>query len=563
MSRSPAPEERLRILLVEDNPSDARLIREAFRDVADAFEVTLVGSLRDAVAQLAKEQFNLILADLGLPDSSGMDTVERLANHAPTCPLVVLTGDDDEKLGLQALKLGAQDYLVKGSLGSGGLAKAAIYAVERARAQNEVAAARADAAAASAREAAALRMRWDLEREVSKRRQAQRELTRQVTRIEALRTVDAAILSSVGTSPVLDVALAQAKLLLNVDAGSVLLRTEGSSTLEVAATVGFATDAYRTRRFEVGTGLSGRCALERLPITIPDLRLSREEFVNRDVLEAEAFVGYHAVPLVAKGVLHGVFEYFARVPLDVDEDWTSFAQTLAGQTAIAIDSARMFARSQQLADYLVHAYDATIEGWARALDLRDRETEGHSRRVTELATDLSRRMGFIDEELVNVRRGALLHDIGKMGVPDAILQKPGPLTPEERQVMELHPKHAYDLLIPIRYLHSAVDIPYGHHEKWDGSGYPRGLAGESISLPARIFAVVDVFDALTSDRPYRSAWSAAKTLPHIRSLSGSHFDPRVVDCLEMHLSERVTNGQGVGTMEVEDLRQALASLAEA
>jgi putative two-component system response regulator len=177
---------------------------------------------------------------------------------------------------------------------------------------------------------------------------------------------------------------------------------------------------------------------------------------------------------------------------------------------------------------LLSAYDATIEGWSRAMDLRDKETEGHTLRVTELSLQLARRMGISEGELVFIRHGALLHDIGKLGVPDAILHKTGKLTGEEWVVMRKHPQFAYEMLYPIEYLRPALDIPYCHHEKWDGTGYPRGLKGEEIPLAARIFAIVDVWDALTSDRPYRPAWEKEQALEYVNEQAGKHFDPRVV-----------------------------------
>jgi len=175
------------------------------------------------------------------------------------------------------------------------------------------------------------------------------------------------------------------------------------------------------------------------------------------------------------------------------------------------------------------AYDTTLEGWARALELRDEETEGHSQRVTEMTLRLARAMGISDAELAHVRHGVLLHDIGKMGIPDGILFKPGSLTEEEWEIMRRHPTYAYELLSPIRYLRPALDIPYSHHEKWDGTGYPEGLKGEQIPLAARIFAVVDVWDALRADRPYRPAWSEEEVIEYIREQAGKHFDPQVVE----------------------------------
>jgi putative two-component system response regulator len=178
---------------------------------------------------------------------------------------------------------------------------------------------------------------------------------------------------------------------------------------------------------------------------------------------------------------------------------------------------------------LLSAYEATIEGWSHALDLRDQETEGHSRRVTQLTVKLAQTLGMSDDEIMHMRRGALLHDMGKIGVPDSILHKPDKLTDEEWTIMRRHPQLAYDMLYPIEYLHPALEIPLNHHEKWDGTGYPRGLKGEEIPIEARLFAVVDVWDALTSDRPYRHAWSQEEALTYIREQSGSHFDPQVVD----------------------------------
>jgi HD-GYP domain-containing protein (c-di-GMP phosphodiesterase class II) len=197
-------------------------------------------------------------------------------------------------------------------------------------------------------------------------------------------------------------------------------------------------------------------------------------------------------------------------------------------------AAAELARSNQL---LEEAYDATLEGWARFLELRDKETQGHANRVTTLTVQLAVALGYPEEDLAHVRRGALLHDVGKMGIPDQILFKPGSLTEGEWAIMRLHPSYAYDLLRPITFLQPALEIPYCHHEKWDGSGYPRGLQGEGIPFSARIFAVVDVWDALRSDRPYRGSWSAAKVVEHIRENRGTHFDPQVVDLFVRILDE--------------------------
>jgi HD-GYP domain-containing protein (c-di-GMP phosphodiesterase class II) len=247
------------------------------------------------------------------------------------------------------------------------------------------------------------------------------------------------------------------------------------------------------------------------------------------LVEGEDFQAYYAVPLVAKGKLMGVLEVFHREALNPTAEWVHFLETLAGQTAIAVDNAFLFQDLQRRNFELSMAYQTTLEGWSRALDLRDKETEGHTQRVTEMAVRLAADMGIEEGPLMDIRRGALLHDIGKMGIPDAILLKTGPLTDDEWEIMRRHPAYAYEMLSPITFLEPSLDIPYCHHEKWDGSGYPRGLKGSEIPLAARIFAVVDVYDALRSDRPYRAAWSEEKVLEHIRSLSGTHFEPAVVE----------------------------------
>ncbi len=177
---------------------------------------------------------------------------------------------------------------------------------------------------------------------------------------------------------------------------------------------------------------------------------------------------------------------------------------------------------------LASAYDATLEGWVRFLDLRDHNTEGHTQRVTRVTLALAELIGFSKKQIVHLRRGALLHDIGKMGIPDEILQKPGPLNDREWRIMRKHPEFAYRMLAPIDFLRPALEIPQYHHEKWDGSGYPNHLSGERIPLAARLFAIVDVWDALNSDRPYRKAWPVERVKDYIRKESGTHFDPEIV-----------------------------------
>jgi HD-GYP domain-containing protein (c-di-GMP phosphodiesterase class II) len=225
----------------------------------------------------------------------------------------------------------------------------------------------------------------------------------------------------------------------------------------------------------------------------------------------------------------GVLEVFSRTQFEPDKEWLDFLGNLAGQAALTVEDLRLLESLHHSNAELTLAYDETIEGWSRAMELRDRETEGHTRRVTELTVELAQRMGLPDEMIVHIRRGVMLHDVGKIGVPDNILHKPGPLTEPEMEIMRRHSRLAYELIAPIAYLQPALDIPYCHHEKWDGTGYPRGLKGDQIPQTARLFAVVDVYDALTSDRPYRRHWTEQKAVHYILAQSGKHFDPAVVE----------------------------------
>jgi PAS domain S-box-containing protein/putative nucleotidyltransferase with HDIG domain len=358
--------------------------------------------------------------------------------------------------------------------------------------------------------------------------QLHQQTSRRLQYLTALSDIDHAISSSFDLNFSLTTLLMHVTLQLKVDAADVLLLKSGSQTLEYSTGRGFRTNAVERAQLRLGESYPGRAALERRIVHIHDLTEQRDELLLTRLLAGEDFISYYAVPLVAKGQVKGVLEIFHRSILQTDDEWVDFLRALAGQAAIAIENATLFDSLQRTNIELTLAYDATIEGWSRALDLRDKETEGHTQRVTEMTVKLARAYGKNEQELVYVRWGALLHDIGKMGVPDGILLKPGPLTPEEWGVMRKHPTLAYEMLSPIRHLKPALDIPYYHHERWDGSGYPHGLKGEQIPFIARLFAVVDSWDALTSDRPYHPAVSAEEATREIQAESGTHLDPDAV-----------------------------------
>jgi PAS domain S-box-containing protein len=351
----------------------------------------------------------------------------------------------------------------------------------------------------------------------------------QIERLAALHDIDLVINSSLDLRVTLNILLDQVVEKLSVDAAAVLLLNPRSQILEYTASRGFHTHIIEQYHLRMGEGISGQAAMERHLVQALNLNELEDDLAYTNLMQEEGFASYYSVPLVAKGQIKGVLDLFNRTPLNPDQEWFNFLETLAGQAAIAIDNTSLLEDLHRTNVELSLAYDTTLEGWSKALDLRDKETEGHTQRVVDITLRIAQSMGIDNEELIHIRRGALLHDIGKMGIPDAILLKPGPLTDEEWEVMKRHPVYAHDLLYPITHLRTALDIPYHHHEKWNGAGYPQGLKGEQIPLAARIFAVVDVWDALTSDRPYRKAWTSKKALEYIREQSGTQFDPKVVE----------------------------------
>jgi len=345
----------------------------------------------------------------------------------------------------------------------------------------------------------------------------------------ALREIDMAITSSPDLNLTLRIVLYQTRKQLNVDAAAVLRLNQKTQTLECTSSQGFQTALITQNHIKLGEGRAGNAALERRMFGRAEIESPHQIPDRIELIVAEEFAAYFIAPLITNNKLLGALEIYHHAPLKINTDWLKFLEALAGQAAIAVDSATMFNDLQRSNEELALAYEAAIEGWARALELRDKETEGHTRRVTNTTVKLAQAMGIEDEDLRHMRRGALLHDIGKMGIPDSILLKPDVLTPEEMEIMRQHPAYAYNLLKGISYLRDDLDIPYCHHEKWDGTGYPRGLKGEEIPLSARIFAVADVYDALTSDRPYRKGWDPKTAIEHIRKESGSHFEPQVVE----------------------------------
>lgn len=364
--------------------------------------------------------------------------------------------------------------------------------------------------------------------DITESRRAEEQIQQQLKQMAALRAVDMAITGSMDLPLTLRVLLEQVTTQLNVDAASVLLLNESTQQLEYAAGQGFITNAIRDVRLQLGHGFAGQAAMQRRLLRVDDFKERVDGVYPPRWINSERFAAYIGVPLITKGSVLGVLEIFQRAPLSADQAWMTFLEAIANQAAIAIDNAKLIKDLQTANLELTLAYDATIEGWAHALELRDGETEGHSHRVAAMAVELAETMGINGDDLVHIRRGALLHDIGKMAIPDEILKKQDKLTKEEWEIMRKHPVYSIKMLEPIEFLRPALSIPAAHHEWWDGSGYPNGLKGEEIPLAARIFSIVDVWDALIYSRRYREGWEKEKVIDHLSSLSGRQFDPQIL-----------------------------------
>lgn len=354
-------------------------------------------------------------------------------------------------------------------------------------------------------------------------------------KINALVEVGHVINSSLGLDQVLEQVIDSLIALVQAERGFLVLR-KGNDKPEVKIARGIDQVDLDTEAFAFSRTIVQRVMSTGEPVLTTNAQEDPRFEMQASVVSLQ-LRSILCVPMKLKDEIIGVMFVDNRIHTGLfKESDLELLSAFADQAAMAINNARLFedlqAANKSLAAAnaeLETAYEATLKGWVRALDLRDKETEGHTQRVTSLTQLLARNMGVDEDDLVHIERGALLHDIGKMGIPDGILLKPGDLTSEERERMKQHPRLAYEMLNQIEFLKPALSIPYCHHEKWDGSGYPRGLRGEKIPFPARIFSVVDVWDALTSDRPYRGPMDPVEVRKHIREGAGAHFDPQVVE----------------------------------
>jgi response regulator RpfG family c-di-GMP phosphodiesterase len=506
------------ILIVDDQESNVLLLKTMLED-EDCVNLMTTTDSREVVALVHEFKPDLILLDLMMPHFDGYAVMEKLRQVIPAdtyLPILVLTADATIQAKQRALELGANDFLTKPF----------DHIEVLLRIKNLL-------------ETRELHIQLQKQNQILNDKVLERteHIQLQLEHLTALQAINTAIAGSLDLHLTLDIALEQIIAHLKVDAADVLLLNPHTQTLEYSAGRGFNFKAIEHTRVHLGESFAGQSVRDRSTVFIPDLQAKINDFVQPDLILTEGFVAYACIPLIAKGEVKGVIQAFNRTPYQASQDWLEFLEIFGRQVAIAIDSAQLFSNLQRSNVEIILAYDSTIESLSQVLDLKDKETEGHSQRVTEMTIALAQTMNMTGMELTQIRRGALLHDIGKIGIPDSILLKPGPLTDEEWVIMKQHPQHAFNILSPIAFLRPAMDIPYCHHEKWDGTGYPRGLKGNQIPMAARLFAVVDVWDALRSDRPYRKAWSAEKSHEHIKSLAGTHFDPEAIALFGLMMNE--------------------------
>ncbi|NOT06491.1 MAG: PAS domain S-box protein [Anaerolineales bacterium] len=447
-------DEKIHILLIEDEDPHAELIQRAFEDQDARILIHRAKSLGEARKQILVQEPALIIADWRLPDGESMELLPD--HHDPlSTPIILMTSYGNERIAVEALKSGALDYVVKSPESMLDMPHLAERAIEQ----------------------------WAVRAERVKMQKALLESEAQFRLLAENASDMIARLSTDGhilyVSPACETIL-------------------GYAPYELTGTLSF------------------------------DLVHEQDISSIKNLFKGKQYDATHTVTYQA---LHkdGHFvwlETSARPILDRKTDSISEIQTASRDITERKKAEKAL---QDAHNNLQESYQRTIEGWVRALDLRDRETEGHTQRVTELTLKVAKTLGFSEEELIHLRRGALLHDMGKMAIPDQILQKPGPLNELEWEKMRRHPMYAYDMLSPIAYLLPSLDIPFCHHERWDGSGYPRGLKGEEIPLVARLFAIVDVWDALSSDRPYRKKMPRREVIAYLREKSAILFDPKLVD----------------------------------
>ena len=517
----------LRVLLVEDSQDDAELIVLHLKKEGFKVDWRRVQTELDySVALLA--DYDLILSDWALPQFSGLKALQLVRERGLEIPFIIVSGRIGEDAAVAALRQGAYDYLLKDHPER--LGQAVRNALEQAKSHAE----RKLAEVALTKRNQEINFLYEAGQQLSRTLDLDSLYTTLYQFLSKMMDCTGLFISSYESAQKLircQFAMGDDKRLDVRNFPAIPLEPKGQGTQS---------QVIRSRNAMIIDDYQAMVRSANSLYFIGD----DSAVVERENLPEDQDVTRSAIvlPVLLKKRVVGVVQIFSYRLSAYSEDHLKIAESLVAQLAVASNNAALYQQAQmeiaerkraekaleKLAEELRAAYDATLQGWSNALELRERETAGHSRRVVEVTLQLARILGISEEEIPHIQRGALLHDIGKIGIPDAILLKKGPLDADEWDIIRQHPVYALRLLENVPYLEPALTIPYRHHERWDGSGYPDGLKGEDIPLPARIFAVVDVWDALSYDRPYRSAWDEKKVFTYLDEQSGKQFDPHVV-----------------------------------
>lgn len=485
--------QQLRVLVVEDIPDDAELMILHLEAEGFAPEWQRVQTEQEYLTALDTLP-EVILADWSLPQFSGLRALEIMIERNLDIPFILVSGSIGEEAAVDALHKGACDYVLK----------------DRSKRLGQV-----------------VRRALDSKRYQQEKEQAEIGLQRRLAELEVLFDISYSLRYLENLDAILKSLLDRILVVLSTEAGAIWLERQDEEVLYLSYARGWFEHFYDLV-LNPGEGLVGNVYLLGQPYKCSEF-ISDPKINKKALAIIPSGCGGVLIPINTYQDIIGVMVISVPLPREIDDHEIKLLSSAAEMAGIAVHRIRLFNDLRATSSALVSAYDETIKGWADALELRDQETEGHSGRVTELTLTLARMMGIAEDQIIHIKRGSLLHDIGKMGVSDSILLKPGPLDDREWEIMHRHPDFAYEMLAPIEYLKPALNIPYCHHEKYNGTGYPRGLKGDEIPLEARIFAVVDVFDALISNRPYRSAWKREDALKYIKKESSTHFDPQVVE----------------------------------
>ena len=515
--------EMIRILLVDKSETSQNLLHDEMIAAGNVTEIDHQTSAGEVLTEIdtIKDDYDVIITAYALGEKSGLELFRELRQHKIEIPIILLAEEGMETIIVEAMNAGLSNYVIQDQDNQYAKLLSAIVI-------NAV----------------------SIDRNRRVRKKGEERINRLLDQQTIVNRLALGLGESTDLNKIYDTIYTYISPLMDAD---VLIVTNFDSELQILQT-GYAmigNAAYQAESFppvmlnDLDDDALEAAIRDSKSANIPKLDTIRKQvssgFLNHknitqprsgtaSLRKISSIVNSALyAPMKIAGQVTGVLQVQSLRKFAYSQDNLDLLCSMANVAAIAIQNASLLAEVSNAHQDLFSAYDNTLEGWARALELRDRGTKGHSDRVVKLTTHLAKQMGFEGEALSNVYRGALLHDIGKMGVPDTILRKTGPLDNSEWEIMRKHPEFAYNMLSPIEYLRPALDIPYAHHERFDGSGYPRGLKGEEIPLSARIFAVVDVWDAMITERPYRKALPKGMVFKHIQQGANSHFDPKVVE----------------------------------